>query len=163
MEHTTSPSAEHRKGSRPSVLAPVAVLCLFAGTLPTQIAGRSAGPSSEHCLMLADSVALMTPERQAQLEQCSALYPDDVELLAELGSSYESIDREKAERTYQRVLQLDPDYADVRLRLGRLLLAGGSAGEALKQADAALRVQPNRLALLELRDRARRANDEGEQ
>ena len=67
----------------------------------------------------------------------------------------------KAELAYTRALKLDPDYADVRLRLGRLLLARGADAEALKQADMALRVQPNRAALLDLRNEARLAGGTG--
>ena len=46
MLHSTSPQASgtHR---RPGLLAPALVLCLFAGVLPTQLAGRSAGVTNE--------------------------------------------------------------------------------------------------------------------
>jgi tetratricopeptide (TPR) repeat protein len=160
MLHPTSPqtSGIHR---RPSLLAPAAVLCLFAGVLPTQLAGRSTGITNDECLTMADVPAAKQPDRLAQLEHCSALYPDDVELTADLGALYESIDRTKSELAYTRALSLDPDYADVRLHLGRLLLARGAAAEALQQADMALRVQPNRAALLDLRHQARLAGRTG--
>jgi tetratricopeptide (TPR) repeat protein len=160
MLHSTAlqTSGIHR---RPSLLAPAAVLCLFAAVLPTQLAGRSAGITNEECLTLADAPAAKQPDRLARLEHCSALYPDDVELIADLGGLYESTDRTKAELAYIRALKLDPDYADVRLRLGRLLLARGAAADALKQADLGLRVQPNRAALLDLRNAARLAGGTG--
>jgi tetratricopeptide (TPR) repeat protein len=155
MVQSKSPrtSGQHRP---PSLLAPTVVLCLFAGALPTQLAGRSSGITSEECLTLADVAPTRQPGSLSRLEQCSALYPDDVELMADLGAAYEAIDRTKAELAYRRVLQLDPDYADVRLRLGCLLLARGAASEALHQAEAALRVQPNRAALVDLHNDARR-------
>jgi tetratricopeptide (TPR) repeat protein len=156
MLHSTSRQTSGTD-RRPSLLAPAAVLCLFAGVLPTQIAGRSAGITNEECLTLADAPAATQPDRLARFEHCRALYPDDVELIADLGALYESTDRTKAELAYVRALQLDPDYADVRLRLGRLLLARGAAADALKQAELALQVQPNRAALLDLCHAARLA------
>jgi cytochrome c-type biogenesis protein CcmH/NrfG len=160
MLHSTSPQASGTH-QRPGLLAPALVLCLFAAVLPTQLAGRSAGVTNEECLTLADAPAAKQPDRLARLEHCSALYPDDVELIADLGALYESIDRMKAELAYTRALMLDPDYADVRLRLGRLLLSRGADAEALKQAEMALRVQPNRAALLDLRNQARLAGGTG--
>jgi cytochrome c-type biogenesis protein CcmH/NrfG len=154
MLQSTSPrtSGHHRP---PSLLAPAVVLCLFAGALPTQLAGRSSGITSEECLTLADVAPAKQSDSPLRLEQCSALYPDDAELMVDLGTAYEAIDRTKAELAYRRVLQLDPDYADVRLRLGRLLLARGAAAEAQQQAETALHVQPNRAALIDLRNEAR--------
>ena len=73
------------------------------------------------------------------------MVPLDVELLADLGAAYESAGRPlDAEKTYQNVLALDPDYADVHVRLASLLLGRGAAGEARGHAEQALRIQPNR-------------------
>ena len=89
-DNASSPPADTPR--RPSVLAPVVVLCLFAGLLPTRLAGGTAGVSSEECLTLADAGQPATPDRLARLEQCSARHPEDVELAAELGRAYETVD-----------------------------------------------------------------------
>ena len=141
---------------RPSVVGPALLLCLFAAALPARLAGRTSGPSSEQCLTATDAAARPTPERRSLLEHCTGLYRDDVEAVAELGVMYETSDRDAAERAYRRALQLDPDYAEIRLRLGRLLVRNHPA-EALDHAERALLVQPNRPALLALRDQARAA------
>ena len=60
----------------------------------------------------------------------------------------------QAEAIYRKALLIDPQYAELRLRLGRLLLQRGAHAEARDQAARALRVQPNRQALLDLLDAA---------
>jgi cytochrome c-type biogenesis protein CcmH len=134
-----------------SLLAPVAALCLLATVLPAALPSPKTGPSSDTCLTLADSPPGAGPESLLRLERCSVLAPNDVQLLADLGAAYEAADTPaKAEAAYRRALALDPDAADVRLRLGTLALVRGDAGEARRQAEAALRVQPNRRALVDL-------------
>ncbi len=92
------------------------------------------------------------------LERCRALYPNDVELMADLGTVYEFTDRAtQAEAIYRDALAIDPSYADLRLRLGRLLLRRGATDEARREAESGLLVQPNRQALRDLRDDTRGA------
>jgi Tfp pilus assembly protein PilF len=77
--------------------------------------------------------------------------------MADLGSAYEAVGRlPQAERIYQQAVTVDPGDADVRLRLGRLMIARGAPAEARLQALAALRAQPNRKALLDLLGEATR-------
>lgn len=132
------------------------LLVLWIG-LPIRIARSARGPSIAECLTLADRPpgnATSIPS----LERCAALLPNDTELLADLGGQYEAAGRlDEAGRLYQQALAVDPLYADVRLRLGHLLLRRGQPAEAARQAEAALRVQPNRKALADLADEAARA------
>jgi tetratricopeptide (TPR) repeat protein len=107
--------------------------------------------SDEQCLTLADTPPAPRPDVLAIFERCSSLYPDDSQLLADLGALYEATGApQRAEIQYRRALQIDPDFADLRLRLGRLLLVRGAAAEARREAVAALAIQPNRQSLLEL-------------
>ena len=76
--------------------------------------------------------------------------------MGDLGSAYEASGQlARAEEAYRRALALDPDFADLRLRLGTLLLRRGDAAEAEAEATQALRVQPNRQALLDLQQASR--------
>jgi len=135
------------------ILPAAAVLCAMWVSLPMRLARSSAGPSDEDCLALSDP----DPSRGGRphpvdlLERCSTLYPRDVEILADLGAAHESAgDATRAEALYQRALAIDPAYAELRLRLGRLMLRRGAREAAEAQAVAALQVQPNRQALLDL-------------
>jgi len=79
------------------------------------------------------------------------LYPSDAELTADLGAEYEAAGRQDdAEAAYRRGVTVDPEYADLRLRLARLLIRRRAFAEARAEAEAALRVQPNRRALVDL-------------
>ena len=134
-----------------AVLIPAAVLASFAWLLPIGVRGSVTAVSDETCLSLADTPPRQDTPTVELLERCSALHPDDPELQADLGKRYEQTgDARRAEERYRAAVAADPAYADVRLRLGRLLLRRGAADEARSQAEAALRVQPNRRAALEL-------------
>jgi len=79
------------------------------------------------------------------------LIPDDVEVLADLGDLYEANGRTvDAEAAYRRALDRDADYAEVHLRLARLLVQRKAASEARSHVEAALKLQPNRRAALDL-------------
>lgn len=133
------------------VVVPACVLSGFAAVLPLAAPAPPSGVSNRECLALADNEFRTRPSVPLSLlERCSNVYPADVELLADLGDRYEASDPVRSEALYQRVLALDPGYADVRLRLGGLLLRRGAKAEARRQAQAALLVQPNRRALLDL-------------
>jgi tetratricopeptide (TPR) repeat protein len=145
------------------VLVPALALCLWAAALPVSLSRGASAASDEDCLTLADSPSAPTSDLLAALERCSALYPRDTELLADLGAHYEARGRRsEAESIYRRALGVDPGYAELRLRLGRLLLARGAAADARREAEAALDVQPNRQALLDLLRDARAASAEDE-
>jgi tetratricopeptide (TPR) repeat protein len=123
---------------------------MFALLLPAQLPRTSASIADEACLTLADSDA---PEDipTDQLERCSTLYPTDVDLIALVGARAEAArQRDAAEAAYRRALALEPGFADLRLRLARLLLARGAAAEAAREARIALETQPNRQALTDL-------------
>jgi tetratricopeptide (TPR) repeat protein len=133
------------------LLVPALALCLWAAGLPVSLSRGVNAASDEECLTLADAPPAPRPDLVATLERCSALYPADVELLADLGAQYEAGGRRpEAEAVYRRALAVDPAYAELRLRLGRLLLARGAAALARREAQAALDVQPNRQAALDL-------------
>ena len=133
-----------------AVMAVALLVVLWIG-LPIALPGPASGPASMQCLTLPDA----PPDRSRAdlipvLEQCSALNPTDVELMADLGSSYEAHQRPAdAEAVYRRALLVDPGYADTRMRLAKLLLARGDAPAARREAEAALRIQPNRASILE--------------
>ncbi len=140
-------SAPYRIGGAATVLA------LFIAVLPIRLHREANERSAETCLGLADRPPAEGPEAMNELERCSAVVPLDVELLADLGAAYESAGRpHDAEKTYRNVLALDPDYADVRVRLAAILLTRGAAPEAREHAELALRIQPNRTRVRQLLD-----------
>ena len=136
---------------RARALSAVALLGVMWMGLPLGLPAPASGPASVQCLTLLD--APPDPGRDdliPVLEQCSALNPTDVELMADLGSSYEAHHRlSDAEALYRRLLLVDPGYADTRMKLAKILLARGDAPGARREAEAALRVQPNRAAIVE--------------
>ena len=124
------------------------LLVAISFLLPLRLPGDGGELSSERCLSLADRPPLSGPDAIAQLEQCSTAVPQDAELLADLGGAYEASGRRAdAEAAYRRAVVVDPEYADVRVQLARLLAARGETGEAGEHAAAALRMQPNREAI----------------
>jgi tetratricopeptide (TPR) repeat protein len=129
------------------VLAALVVLTVFWMVLPVSLPDRGAEPSIADCLVLADS-----PSRDlAALERCHAIVPADVELAADLGAAYEAAGRPgDAIEMYRRIIEQDPLYADVRLRLAQLLRDRGDESGARSQIDAALTIQPNRRMAIEL-------------
>jgi predicted Zn-dependent protease len=155
MTRAPEPAPEDRQ--KASVLAPVVVLALFAVLVPVQLTPPGQGASAGECLTAGAAHSTRQHADLSLLERCTALYPGDVALLAELGTASEKVDPLGAETTYRRALALDPDYADLRLRLARLLLRRGAPADAVREAEEALRVQPNREVLLELLAEARLA------
>jgi tetratricopeptide (TPR) repeat protein len=150
-----------KTGDRPGVVAPAVVLVLLASIAPFSLARGGPGASNDECLTIGETSAVPVPPRSvAVLEQCSQILPDDVEILAELGAAYESIDPGRAERAYERALTIDPRYADVRLQLARLMLRRGAAADAARHAELALQVQPNRQAVRDVLEAARRSGGE---
>lgn len=131
-------------------LLPLLVLALFGAVLPAALPGAS-GANDEQCVTLADAPSHRPLDTLPLLERCSRLYADDAELAGDLAAAYEAAgDAARAEATYRRALTIDPGYAELRLRLGHLLLKKGMALDAAHQAELALRIQPNRRALVDL-------------
>lgn len=129
------------------IAAAAAVLLTLWLLLPIQLRESAGGPSSIECLTIADQPTTDL----AALERCHAVVPADVELSADLGAAYERAARvDEAIALYRKILTLDPSYADVRLRLARLLRQRGDLDGARAEVAAALRVQPNRKALTDL-------------
>jgi tetratricopeptide (TPR) repeat protein len=140
-----STSSAFRIGTAATVLAVLVI------ALPIRLHRAANEASGETCLRLADRPPPEGPDAINELERCSVVVPLDVELLADLGAAYESGGRPlDAEKTYQNVLALDPDYADVHVRLAALLLGRGAADEARDHAEQALRIQPNRTRVRQL-------------
>jgi uncharacterized protein HemY len=137
---------------RSRILGAACVLAFLWAALPVRLARPATGPAEEQCLTLADRVAdSARRDLIPAMEQCRARHPSDVELMADLGRLYEGADRSAdAEAIYRRALLVDPGDGDLRLRLGRLLLTRGEAIAARREAEAALSVQPNRQAILDL-------------
>lgn len=134
------------------------VLAVLVAALPIRLNRGANEASAETCLRLADRPPADGPGAINELERCSAVVPLDVELLADLAAAYETAGRQAdAEKTYQHVLALDPNYADVRVRLATLLLKRGAAGEARDHAEQALRIQPNRTRVRQLIDEITRS------
>ena len=126
------------------VLAALAVLGVLWIVLPVRLPETGSEPSLADCLTMADSRS----QDLAALERCHAIVPADVELSADLGSAYEAARRQDdAIAIYRQVIDLDPLYGDLRLRLAQLLRDRGDTAGARAQIDAALKVQPNRRAL----------------
>ena len=133
------------------ILIVAALLSIYWIALPLALPRSSPQLSNGQCLSRADSVPASIPVLIPLLEECSALLPADVELIADLGDQYEHAGQwAAAEAAYQRALTIDPEYADVRRRLAILMLRRGARDDARSQIEAALRIQPNRQVLLDL-------------
>jgi predicted Zn-dependent protease len=111
--------------------------------------------SGDQCATLADVGGPRNRAPLDLLERCTRLYPDDAELAGDLALSLEERNDPRATAAYRRALSIDPSHADLRLRLGQLLLRQGDAAGAAAEAQAGLRVQPNRRALVDLLQSAR--------
>jgi uncharacterized protein HemY len=97
----------------------------------------------------------ISPGDTAALGRCIDLRPGDVQLLTDLGNTYEAAGQwDRAEAAYRRALTFDPADGDLRVRLGTVLLRRGDTAGARQEAAAALAVQPNTTAPLELARRA---------
>ena len=118
--------------------------------LPVSLDKPSTGIANDQCLALSDAPPAVSAPIAAY-RRCSALFPRDVELKADLARAYEHAGRHQdAEAAYQQALRSDPEFAEVRLRLGQLMLRRGAREDARRQAELGLQIQPNRRALREL-------------
>lgn len=113
-------------------------------TLPVTLPRPADGSTGDECLKVANQPAPADASRLALLERCRAVISDDAVLLADLGSAYDAAGRDAdAERVYRQVLELDPDYADVHLKLAARLLARGATADARAHANRASQLLPN--------------------
>jgi tetratricopeptide (TPR) repeat protein len=129
------------------------MLGIFSRTLPATVPRPLTGAVTELCLSLPEPPPgdRTAAEYLRTLDRCSTLLSTDAELQARLGAAYESVGNlALAESAYRQALAIDTAYADVGLRLGRLMVKRGASDEAQEQARAALLIQPNRRALLDL-------------
>jgi serine/threonine protein kinase/tetratricopeptide (TPR) repeat protein len=91
-----------------------------------------------------------TPKMRAALQRSSALEPDAAETLASLGM-FDALfewDQAGAERAFQRALALKPSLANVHSWYGGYLMRTGRLDEALREAEAARRLDPVSLPTL---------------
>ena len=139
--------------------AAAVVLVVLALALPVKLPSSGGGASSEECLTIADR-PLTTADAISRLEPCATIVPDDVELLADLGAAYEAAGRSAdAERIYHQILTLDDSYADIHVRLARLLLSRRETAAARPHLERALQIQPNRQAITALIEQAGMGGD----
>lgn len=122
-----------------------AVLAVLWLALPVTLPRADVHNATAECLSLNTPAA--SPD-VTTLERCRALQPRDTQLLVALGDAYQKAgDDRRAEGAFREVLRVDPGYAEVRLRMARILLAGQRFEAAEVELNAALRVQPNRREL----------------
>ncbi len=128
------------------------LLALIWATLPVALHRPGEGATSTECLTAADdALPVDAASRIPLLERCRAVAANDAQLVADLGAAYEAAGRDgDALRAYRDALAIDPEFADVHLKLSAQLLRQGAAGEARGHIEAALRIQPNRRAALDL-------------
>lgn len=135
-----------RRTELTQVLAAAAVLVTLWLVLPLRLPVTAQESALAECLTMAD----VPVQDLTALERCHAVVPTDVELSADLATAYEAAGRQAdAERVYHQILELDPLYAEVRLRLARLLRDRGDVTAAREQIQQALGVQPNRKVLVD--------------
>src|SRR5437763_7249195 len=67
----------------------------------------------------------------------------DADEFYDLGCELEATSNEKAREAYERAIELDPDHADARINLGRLLHEDRAPAAAEQQYRAALAVDPD--------------------
>lgn len=143
---------ERRRGRRDwvRVLRPLGLLVLFVVVIRGLPAGtRSSAPDLDCHFTEPNAADVVT------LERCLEIHPDDVELLMDAGRGYEGAQQwDRAEASYRRALEVDPDDGDAHLRLGEMLLRRGDAAGAGHEGSAALKIQPGSLAARSLIERS---------
>jgi len=127
---------------------------VLALALPVKLPSTTGGSSTEECLTIADH-PVTGADAIRRLEPCATIIPDDVELLADLGAAYEAAAQSgEAERLYRQILALDDEYADIHVRLARLLLQRGDTAAARRHLERALQIQPNRRTIVTMIEQA---------
>jgi tetratricopeptide (TPR) repeat protein len=139
------------------IVVALGVAALFAALLPIRMDDAAARRSSDECLTLsAHPPGHEAAGAIAGYLRCLELEPRDPVLLADAGLLYEeSGDVARAEEMYRRALAIDPAYADVHTRLGRLLLRQGNTAAARAEAERAKELTLNASGASLLREAAR--------
>jgi tetratricopeptide (TPR) repeat protein len=90
-------------------------------------------------------------EAQAELDQAQALAPQDPEVaFASAELAYRTLQMEKAERQFRRVVELDPRSAAALASLALVLLEQGQSQAAVDATRQAIALDPNDARLLAL-------------
>jgi predicted O-linked N-acetylglucosamine transferase (SPINDLY family) len=114
-----------------------------ADTFDTRVA-RSGDVDAMHAVARRALERGETAAAIAQLEQATAIKPDNASLWCTLGAAHRRSDGlEAARQAYERALALKPDYPQVLSNLGEWCIAKGRAEEALGWFDKALGCAPN--------------------
>jgi len=114
---------------------PVVLLVIFLATFR-----GSAEPRGRD-----DSIDCESPETldTPTLERCLTFNPRQATAMTELGDRYaRAHETGRAEAMYRRVIAIDPQDGEVRLRLARLLRARGDVSGSVAEAEAALVTLP---------------------
>lgn len=136
-------------------MAAALLLAALWALLPVQLNHATDAGSIDGCFTRADQAPAGDPATEIPLlERCVDSVSTDADLAADLGAAYAAAGRDAdAERAYRRALAIDPDFADVHLKLAEQLLRHGSTADAQTYIDAALKIQPNQRVARQLRDR----------
>lgn len=131
----------------PSGLA-AAVLVVACVALPVTLPRQDDRDANTACASLNAPTA---SPGLAVLERCFASHPRDTQAMVALGDAFRRVGEDRrAEDVYRAVLRVDAGYAEVRVRVARLLLDHHDFGAAAVEINAALLIQPNRRELQDL-------------
>jgi len=86
-----------------------------------------------------------------QFEKALALDATYSQAAMYLGLTYNALfDQEKAEKSYRRAIEIDPDYLEARANFGGMLLDIGNVDEAIRQFNYVLQRSPEHVVALTL-------------
>ncbi len=88
------------------------------------------------------AVVVPASKRTTRERPAAAVAGEDAETWFDRGVAFEEGDPEAARRAYRRALEIDPDFADAYVNLGRLLYESGDVDGALSLYREALRCDP---------------------
>jgi tetratricopeptide (TPR) repeat protein len=88
------------------------------------------------------AVVVPANTRTSRERPAAAAAGEDAETWFDRGIGLEESDLEAARRAYRRALEIDPDFADAYVNLGRMMYESGDLQGALSQYREALRCDP---------------------